>query len=521
MKKFILSAAAVSALFLFQSCDNDFDNDVTSVAVTKGEADFTRYIALGNSLTSGYRDNALYVDGQNESYPNMLAQQMKLAGGGDFKQPLMGDNLGGIAAVGFSNKLILSVVNGSLSPVPASGTGSTTLANIYSSGPYQNMGVPGAKSFHLVAPGYGSAQNLALGAANPYFVRFASSATTSVLADAMAQKPTFYSLWIGNNDVLSYATNGGTNAVTANGVTTYVPATYQKGNTDPRTYKSNDISDPNVVAGSIKAILYGMKSVGAKGVIANIPDVTTIPFFNRIPYNTISLTAARAQALNTGLYGPIKQALTALGEGSRINLVAEGNNPVLIKDNKLADKTAQLTAVLTAAGMAPAQAAFLGKAFGQTRQAKAGELILLKASSILGKDVETGKDPVETTKFIYGASFPIGDELSLTSDEVANISAAVTAYNASISGLASTYGLALVNANGKMAELSKVSGIQYNGVKYTATFVTGGAFSLDGVHLTGRGYAVIANEFISAINNQYKSNLPMVNPNSYSGVTFP
>ncbi len=46
------------------------------------------------------------------------------------------------------------------------------------------MGVPGAKSYHLVASGYGSAVNLSLGKANPYFVRFATSATTSVLADA-------------------------------------------------------------------------------------------------------------------------------------------------------------------------------------------------------------------------------------------------------------------------------------------------------------------------------------------------
>jgi hypothetical protein len=46
-------------------------------------------------ITSGYRDGALYIDGQNESYPSMIAQQMKLAGGGDFKQPLMADNNGG------------------------------------------------------------------------------------------------------------------------------------------------------------------------------------------------------------------------------------------------------------------------------------------------------------------------------------------------------------------------------------------------------------------------------------------
>lgn len=522
MKKIIFSVFVASALFVTQSCENDFENDVTSIAVTSGDANFSKYVALGNSLTSGYRDNALYIDGQNESYPSMIAQQMKLAGGGDFKQPMMADNLGGIPSVGFSNKLVLSVVNGSLAPVPATGTGTTTLASIYGSGPYQNMGVTGAKSFHLVAPGYGSAANLAVGAANPYFVRFASSATTSVLADAMAQKPTFFSLWIGNNDVLSYATNGGTNTVTANGVTSIVPATYQKGNIDPRTYRGNDISDPNVVAGSIKAILDGMKSVGAtKGVIANIPNVTTIPFFNRIPYNTINLTAAKATALNTSLYGPLKQILTALGEGSRFNLAVAGANPVIIVDNKLADKSAQLTAALTQAGIPATQAAMIGKAFGQARQAKAGELILLKASGVLGLDVETNQPATDTSRFIIGASYPLGDQYSLTSDEVTNVTTAVTAYNTAIASMASSYGLALVDANAKMAQLSNNSGISFNGVKYTATFVTGGTFSLDGVHLTGRGYAVIANEFITAINKKYHSNLPLVNVNSYSGVKFP
>ena len=72
-----------------------------------------------------------------------------------------------------------------------------------------------------------------------------------------------------------------------------------------------------------------------------------------------------------------------------------------------------------------------------------------------------------------------------------------------------------------MKELGRASGIQFDGVKYTAKFVTGGSFSLDGVHLTGRGYAIIANEFIKSINRTYGSTLPQVNVNSYSGVTFP
>src|SRR4051812_8292807 len=96
MKKIIISTIAVSALLFTAGCKTDFDTDVQDIAVTSGEADFSKYISLGNSLTSGYRDNALYIDGQNESYPNIIAGQMKLAGGGNFVQPLMADNNGGL-----------------------------------------------------------------------------------------------------------------------------------------------------------------------------------------------------------------------------------------------------------------------------------------------------------------------------------------------------------------------------------------------------------------------------------------
>ena len=49
-----------------------------------------------------------------------------------------------------------------------------------------------------------------------------------------------------------------------------------------------------------------------------------------------------------------------------------------------------------------------------------------------------------------------------------------------------------------MKELGTTSGIQYNGVKYTASFVTGGAFSLRWSSSNGRGYAIIANTFIDS-----------------------
>ena len=159
--------------------------------------------------------------------------------------------------------------------------------------------------------------------------------------------------------------------------------------------------------------------------------------------------------------------------------------------------------------------------YGQARHATSEDLILLTASGVIGIDPATGLPPAPTSQTIGGVTIPLADQLVLTKTEAAKVKTATDAYNTAISNLAAQYGLAFVDANAKMTELNSASGILWDGVKYTATFVTGGAFSLDGVHPTGRGYAIIANEFLKAINTKYKSNLPMISPNSYSGVTFP
>lgn len=483
MKKIVISTLAVSALIFTVSCNTDFENDVNNVVVSSGSANFTKYIALGNSLTSGYRDNALYIDGQVQSYPNMIAAQMMRAGGGAFKQPLMPNNTGGFSNLpGFSGKYILSVVNGALSPVPTAP--GAALDNISGGGPYQNMGVPGAKSFHLGAAGYGNAAGLATGQANPYFVRFASSPTTSIIADAVAQAPTFFSLWIGNNDVLSYATSGGV------GVD-------QTTNQNPATYGGNDISDPGVVATVISGYVNALTANGAKGVIANIPNVTSIPFFTRVPAKPIAgLTDTQVGQLNAAYAqynGGLAQAkalgfLTEAEYNQRvIKFTATVANGAVIKDKDLTN--------LAALGLP------------SFRQTTSKDLLLLTSSSVLQQG--------------GGTSTQLDDQYVLTEKETARVLTATVAYNAAIKSIAASKNLAFVDANAKMIELSGASGIQFDGVKYTATFVTGGTFSLDGVHLTGRGYALIANEFLKTINEKYGSTLPMVNVNSYSGVTFP
>ncbi|MGI9651157.1 G-D-S-L family lipolytic protein [Chryseobacterium sp. RLHN22] len=478
MKKIIISTIAVSALLFTTSCETDFDTDVKDIAVTKGEADFSKFISLGNSLTSGYRDGALYSGGQNESFPSMIAMQMKLAGGGEFKQPLMPNNVGGfIGLSGFPGKLELKMVNGALSPV--ANAPAAALDNIASGGAYQNMGVPGAKVSHLLASGYGNPAGLSLGLANPYFVRFASSTTASVVGDALAQNPTFVSVWIGNNDVLGYATTGG------DGSNPITPVDGAVG-----------VGFTNTYTALISAVF--PSGTTRKGVVANIPNVTSVPFFTRVPAMPLTnLTDAQVTQLNGG-YAAYNAGL------------AQAKSLGAINDAEYQKRLIKFTAGAVANG-----AVIVDKDLSTVpglpkyRQTTAKDYILLTASAVL------------TPQAGGGTSVPLEDKLVLTEAEAAKVITATTAYNATIKSLAESKGLAFVDMNAKMTELNSKSGISWNGVRYTATFVTGGTFSLDGVHLTGRGYAIVANEFIKSINAKYKSTLPQVDPNKYSGVTFP
>lgn len=370
------------------------------------------------------------------------------------------------------------------------------------------MGVPGAKVAHLLAPGYGNPGGLTAKTANPYFVRFASSATTSVIADFISQKPTFFSLWIGNNDALLYALAGADDT-------------------------KESLTPPDMFKTYYNTLVAQIASTKAKGVIANIPDVTTIPSLTTVPYNPLTAASlgkgdvtvgnATIDQLNTSLYGPLNQILTAFGAGDRIKPLSKTTaNPLLIQDESLTNLGPQITAAALASGNATlvALAPYLGATYGQARQAAPGDLVPLTTRSAIGAQV-TLPHGIPAALGANGVAYPFADNYVLTVKEVTAINAAIASYNTTIQAAATANGYAFVDANAKMKELSSQSGIQYNGVKYTATFVTGGAFSLDGVHLTGRGYAVIANEFIKAINKTYKSSLTQVNPNDYSGVKFP
>lgn len=487
------------------ACSDDDSDSVAEEPISAGSADFSKYVALGDSFAAGYSDNGLFKKGQENSYPSILAQQFATVGGGAFNVPYMNDNLGGLLFGGnanpaFGKRVYLQGFLNATTPniIPVPGTSSTEVF-AHLTGPFNNFGVPGAKSFHLLAPGYGNPAGLSTvpATANPYFVRFASApATSSVLSDALAQNPTFFSLWIGGNDVLGYATNGG------------VPTSQ-----DP--INGNDITPPATFEFAYTQLIAQLTAGGRKGVIANLPYINTLPFFTTVPYNPVPLDEATATQLNTQLLGPVKQILTAYGQGDRlVTLTAGSANPLLIKDESLTNLSVQITTALTNAGVPPAQAGLMGSLYGQARHAKkstaATDFILLTTRAVIGTSQTGVPAPFNTV----GVTYPLPDNRVLTATEVAEIKVATDAYNTVIKNAATTNGLAFVDTYAIMNQLLN-GGIRFGNNQVTASFITGGAFSLDGVHPSARGYSLIANKFLQAINSTYGANIPSVDLGNY------
>jgi lysophospholipase L1-like esterase len=417
---------------------------------SKGNADFTNYVAIGNSLTAGFADGTLYRSGQINSYPNMLASQFELVGGGKFNQPLLPGESGwpNMPSMGYTLKRVLGYSTDctgatSLSPVlysgPIDNQGSEN--NIAAQGPFNNFGIPGIRCIDYSFVGYGLL--------NPYAGRMFSDPNTQSPLQAMSQlNPTFFTLWLGSNDVLGYATSGGEGAVGGTAI--------------------GDISNTDAFRATYNGVVQTLVSKGAKGVLINIPDVTSIPYFTTIAAKGLNLSATQAAQLTAGY--------AAMG----LNHITfeEGANYFVVVDPTLG-----------------------------ARKMEAGEYILLTTP---GDSLKCGG---------WGSAKPIPKRYVLSKDEVAHVQNATATFNGIIADAAAKHGLGLMDANAYLKKLN--SGITWNGVTNSPTFVTGGAFSLDGVHLTPRGYALVANEILHVINQQYQSTIPDVDVNKYHGVLFP
>ncbi len=446
---------------------------------SSGSADFSNYVSIGNSLTAGFMDGALYNIGQSNSIPAILASSFAATVEGDytFVQPAINSENGfntsinpnpnnGITFGRFKldteARIPSPVVNGD---VPTA----------YSGPSINNFGVPGVSVAQLRDPATAN---------NPFYARFASNpGVSTILEDAIAKNPTFFTLWAGNIDVLSYATGGASN-----------PALLTS-TMDFQTEFTGVITDL-------------MTETSAEGVVINIPFFLGLAYFQAVPKIAIpitrpgqrdSLNAGYAQ-YNAGLDNAASAMLISEDEAERRKISFDlGANAFVMEDETLTDLS--------------------GLGLPSIRQAESTDITVLPLGSLLGQDLGDG---------VYGVQDAVEDRHVLLPSEQVEIETSRQTFNGIMAQIvaANSGRLVLYDTNasdGAFADLFGLSdgvpGITVEGVELTPDFAPTGVLSTDGIHPNPRGNALIVNEIIAAIEAGFNATLPDINVLNRSSVS--
>lgn len=379
-----------------------------------GTADFSIYVAMGTSISAGFESGGLVQRHQTLAFPFLFASQA-----GTFGFTIPNVNLDGWPPL-----LRLK----SLQPVVIDTVGARRGAwiNIAQPTPYNDIAVPGA----LLA----DVQDVVLNY-NPGLGRDASffnnilregqkTIPQSMLQLVTAKHPTFITFEFGSNEVLGPATRGSG--------TPLVPSPVWAGLLH-LTLDSLDYYNP-----------------GAKKVIANVPNVTLLPFFNTIPI--VELTRDRQPQVGVG--------------GPKFLIGPSGN-------------------------LVP------------------GDLVTLLAgdSLALGVGYAIGDTSYMSGFAIPGNGRPLPNSMVLSAAEAASISAAVAAYNGAIASEAAARGYGLLDLNQLYFNIHQ-NGFTFAGTTYTSEFITGGLFSLDGVHPTDLAHGIIGTALIDLVNTKWGAQIP-------------
>ena len=143
---------------------------------------------------------------------------------------------------------------------------------------------------------------------------------------------------------------------------------------------------------------------------------------------------------------------------------------------------------------------------GIVRLATTNDRILLDAIPNVGKSNASGQKKGTSTMY------PLTNEEVLDKDEVNSVASRLTDFNGILKLEAEKRGIASVDLNSIYKQIQNNNYNAGNGIKLSNSLLTGNFFSLDGINPTPRGSAVIANEIIKSINENYKNFLKTVIP---------
>jgi lysophospholipase L1-like esterase len=207
----------------------------------RGKADFTNYIALGDSYGAGVVNASLVESHQQKGYVAVLARQ---AGVTDFQLPT-------VSQPGIGPELQLVSIN-PLRILPKAATpGAPT--NLDLQRPYNNLSIPGARAHDLLSlTGFDTPDTTP-----KLFAQFILRGIGTAVQQTVAVGPTFISVWIGGNDVLGAVLAGTPAALT------------------PLADFEHDYD------AIIRLLTDGAPNAGM--VLGSVADVSAVPFANTIP----------------------------------------------------------------------------------------------------------------------------------------------------------------------------------------------------------------------------------------------
>lgn len=482
--KYILIALLAAAT----ACNYEFPES-PAPEPSSGQADFSKMVSIGSSITAGVMDGALYNRSQQNAFTVILARQMEQVGGGPFNVPDINAEVGffgpGPGGINLGRLILRANPNtGAVLPDPIiPGNPITPFAG--NRAELNNFGVNRISLATALIPETGDISQPNHPAFNPEYARFASNPGTSTLvgdaAAALANGGTFFTFWLGKNDVLGYALTGGAN-----------PALL-----------TSDTDFASRYSLALGAMLQA--NPNAKGAVANIPNLNVLPYFTLVPWNALPLSSGQVGLAN-GAYQNYNQGLDQALAGNfiteeernlrRINFQV-GANGFVMTDETLTD--------LSAMGLP------------SIRLSNANDRATLTLSQVLGTTV--GGNPLN----IVGLTVPVGDEYVLIPSEINEIGQKVNTFNSIIANAvqAQSDRLVLVDINQMLNEVLQGQ-ISAGGVTLSPSIAPpNGAFSVDGVHPNSRASAFIANRFIDVINQKWGSTIPKVNPNEFIGNDLP
>lgn len=449
MKNFIpKTSALLTALLLVLAAGCEDYNDLNLEPVPTGNADFSSYVAVGNSITAGIQNNALYESAQKYTYARMLARQVRRSE--SFSQPLISDP-------GIGERIELT----SLDPIATQRNQQQGQPYTQDQKPFSNLGVPGAVLVDFTNPGnQGQLKERATNPNHPAFNPFYSIVLESselqkdapnVFNQVAKQDPTFITFWLGNNDVLGYVLGGG---------------------------EGQSITPPNQFSQLYQASGQALASTGADVVVYNIPDVTTIPYVFYLRLQLQQQGLIRLNDPDGSGPQPARYQLMVAQNTWRDIYIETDSGPRIMLQYDFPVLLAQTYMGQVQAGATPPPI--------------------------------TPGDAIPDNLVLDGpAGGPQGSsELEQAAGAVMQYNAAIQGV-ASANGFAlvdinATF--AQISENFRTS--GGTGGYSSDGV--TLRPVPGELFSFDGVHPSNRGHAAVVNETIEVINNTFGASIPPV-----------